>query len=362
MTEKKERNKKSWKLVQSDSWFPGSVCHVRYAGGSPEYVYMNTSDPERALRKEIRRMGWLAAIAVIVFLYFLLSSSTLFSFGAHGVFPEKLTGTEDLEIVVDDPYGYLDTAPFGLYDRLVLFEEKTGIVPAVEVCNYVPVFEIPPATFQGAESASASNGLSALGLTARERMRTNVISISQNDDGLWWHTRNEHFNRLDDDGRRLLIVLYVPEESGDWRWEGMCAEAIRTAVSDRLLGRFADTLTSELKENGGEEPGGALVKAFDDILPYCGRTDVRTLSAIILRLLASGGAAAALIGGCVKSRRRLVGLEGLTVLPYNGGNEYGTCTCSECGGTYVAGVHECCPHCGAAAEPAQDEITAAPQA
>lgn len=330
MTEKKEKegNESCRKLVQSDSWFPGSVCHVRYAGGVPEYIYFNVDDPERALRKEVRRKGWMAAVAVIAFICFVISA-----LGERGVFPEKLVPTEDLSVLIDDPYGYLSTEPSGLYDRLVLFEQRTGIVPVVKVREFPVAYEFLAFLDHGSGT--------------QKRLRINIDSFSYgSNSSLWWYTYGEYYVRLDNDGRRMLIMMYVPEKSDDWCWIGMYNGIVRTAVSDRLLDRFADTLQNKLQ--GDENAASALTKAFDEILPDCGRTDVQTLAVIILRLIASGGAATMLITGCVKLWRRLRSLGDLTRLPDNVGNDYMTCACSQCGGIFVAGVHKRCPHCGAA--------------
>ena len=290
-------------------FFPGAYRYVYYSGCRPRYVYSNyplvssTSIPRRTC---VILMG--VAIAMILAAFGLMRLSTL------GTPVKPIRPASDTEIHVIDNIGVLNDTD-GLMRELEAFRRKTGVTPAIMTVH-------------------------------NESWQTHYSSLEE--------YAYEAYVNLFEDEKHWLIVYSEPERAdptyNDWFWEGMQGDDTDGILTPEKTERFNRLMQRNFMASMRYTIAQAFEKTFSDYneialerdnIGYTDRYDniVVPLCVISVAMFA------------VASYYLLFPGRQYTYVPTASGEtadaEPDTVQCDYCGGTFVSGVHENCPHCGA---------------
>ena len=284
----------------SKEYFSGAHRYVYYQGHRPVYYYS---------KKPVDASNWrhtviFSSVFLVIWILFCLwvYSDDLFP-------PKKLPmNYKDTSLVVSDQASLLsDEEKEDLYAVFREFQNTTGITPAFLTVN-------------------------------NEDWEKNYYYLDD-------YAYDAYVNAFDDESH-WLIVYSEPKNLDpsflNWYWEGMQGDdtdhIITTEKANQLTASVQKYLTRK-----SYTVGNAVAQSFRDILPGIMRLQVNgdTVFAFLFMTIPAGIMVYRIIAAVrSKNRSKAVRCE----------SDQGQVLedkCDYCGGIYVHGLHESCPHCGA---------------
>lgn len=286
----------------SSHYFPGAYRYVYYHHSRPVYFY-GTGAVKKGNWKSVCLTN---AVFVLIWLLFGMSIFTD-SFSAPSKLPMDY---EDTRILIGDDASVLSEEEADeIFHVFLEFQEETGITPAFRTIN-------------------------------NEDWEKNYSSLEN-------YAYDLYVNTFEDESHWLLVYSQPenPEDGfTDWHWEGMQGDD----TDDILTQNVADTQGQAFQKYLTKEPysvGVAVEKSFQEILPGLMKSKGVDAGDAILFVVF-------VILPCL-----FLGYRALTAFLTRGRENAIRCNtaqdkpledkCEYCGGIYVHGLHESCPHCGA---------------
>lgn len=211
--------------------FPGSVRCRYYNRHGKECVFYYSGVPKRPnVVWAVTRSVLLAALCVFVVLAFLITSIP------KRLSDDKCIASENTVFDIDDHLTSYEEDQ--LKTKMNAFYEKTGVEPAVYLCNYSSI----PESYFGKSGARSDRDMEA------------VIENFAYD---------TYLDTFDDEGHWLIVFCKNDNNIGksDSTWLDMAGDDTGRAVTDSLFDIFRDELQGSLKDNA--TVGEGLCNAFD---------------------------------------------------------------------------------------------------
>ena len=285
--------------------FAGASRYFYYDRGMPVEVYSNYD-----LTKD-RRKSQIVTIAVFASLIPFIIIISLAA-GFHN--PRKLkTNDYDTSIVIRDEADVLSGAEeIRLRHSLLDFYEETGITPAVFTVN-------------------------------NEDWEDDYSNLEK-------YAYDLYVDAFEDE-KHWLIVYSEPEDPdpdfNDWYWEGMQGDYTDGILNTRYTNRFNKLLQKELLKRNKYTVGEAITDAFDDLTPVIMTKYFDWLTPVLLDAIFLPIFGVAILSSVLDMKKNQKMLNAVKV-PVNEVVEQEKCI--YCGGVYIKGHHQACPHCGAQVE------------
>lgn len=285
-------------IKTSSKAFPGAKRYLYYKNKEPVFIYANY-DVKKRPKKLTLFFG---------FLFLFISMGLIPSF--HN--PERLTDDYDQTIIIRDEAGVLGEDTTALYESLAKFLEETGIAPSVM-------------TFPD------------------EKWSKNYTSLEN-------FAYDLYVNTFDDEKHWLIVYVKGPEADNadfsednfeNWAWEGMQGDLTDPILSNTETGLFNKALHKRLLQRSKYTVGEAITESFNVLTPvvmkkYIYRGYFIQLPFIIILLV--------VIIICYKLTLKKTVFKEAVECPEQFEQQE---ACEYCGGIYVIGIHQKCPHCGA---------------
>lgn len=285
----------------SRSYFPGATRYVYYSGGSAHYIYSN-SDPAKAASP-------LRFLTLLFYIPFFLAIIPLVMDIYH--VPQKMETDYDTKIVVEDNAGVLGNTE-ELDKALEAFFDETGIAP-----SFVTIY---------------------------------------NED---WHNRysdletyayNYYVDNFKDENHWLIVYSepQAPKANDHYYWEGMQGDNTDPILTEECLKEFNEHFNNLLAEGERPDVAGSATQAFNNITPK-----------IMKPYFDSGNAMfACFFIGFILLHFLIMAISIIKAVKYKNAVpislKIGEKKCPSCGGGYVKGTCDTCPHCGAPIDKEED--------
>lgn len=286
----------------SRHYFPGAYRYVYYSHSRPVYFYGTGA---------VKKGNWKSVCitnAAFILIWFLFGWAI---FGDSFSAPSRLSmDYEDTRILIGDDASLLsDEECDEIYDVFLEFQQKSGITPAFRTVY-------------------------------NEEWKGNYSSLEN-------YAYDMYVNAFEDESHWLLVYSEPENANGafdDWYWEGMQGDDTDSIITQNL----ADTQGQAFQKYLTKEScsvGEALEKSFQEILPglmdkkYVDPEDVM-LFVLFVILPCLFFAYRAISAFLTRGREGAIRCKTAKEKPLEDKCEY-------CGGIYVHGLHESCPHCGA---------------
>jgi len=285
----------------SRSYYAGAHRYVYYSMHRPVYYYSS---------KKVDASNWkkTAISTSIVMVVWLLFG---FFLCCDGFFPPKplpLDYKETDLIITDDASVLTDGSTDDIYTTFQEFQKTTGITPAL--------------------------------LTTYDETWKGYYNTLED------YAYDVYVNWFDDESH-WLIVYSEPEYHDptftDWKWEGMQGNDTDRIITEDL----ADQLTASVQKYLTRQScsvGESIVRGFRDLMPNLMRAhpDPETVILFFLMFVLPALYMGYRVFEAIRSRKQAKAVKCQT--------DQGQILedkCEYCGGIYVHGLHESCPHCGA---------------
>lgn len=285
----------------SSHYFAGAHRYVYYRRNRPIYYYSTS---------RVDSSSWKASVIAWAVFFLIFLSGGILAIGGEFSPPVKLElNYEDTELLVADTADILSAEETDrLYSVFAEFQDTTGITPAL--------------------------------LTVHNEDWQGKYTSLEN------YAYDAYVNRFKDE-RHWLMVYSEPEQPDpsfvEWYWEGMQGDDTDRIITEQVADKMNSAVHKYLTMNS-YTVGDAFAQGFSDILPGImeGSVDPSTVAAFFMVIILPCGFAVFRIVSAILSRGRAEAVRCQTdqgkVLEDK---------CGYCGGVYVHGLHESCPHCGA---------------
>ena len=280
--------------------FEGCRTFIYYKNKKPVYVYSDydISEAKSKLGLKIFTLIFWGIIGLIIWAFIIAAFSHI---------PKKLTVDYNSAIIIEDHLGVIDNED-ELRASLKNFNDETGITPMILT-----------------DSNDAWEG-------------------KYNDIEEYAYT--EYVGRFKDEKHWLIVYTSSVQEDGftDWYTEGMQGDDTDSILTYSETKQFNDTLYKYLLQSNKYSVGEALALTFDECTERVSK--FYTYPKLVLITLGLYVLYMGFVVFCVdfNPKRDLYYPKSSEVLVEVIKEE----PCEYCGGVYVIGVHEKCPHCGAA--------------
>ena len=279
--------------------FPGARKYVYYRSGKPVLLYTNY---------DYTKSGN-TAVCILVAGYFALAALTMVFVAFTMIFgPFKIRTNYDTTIVIEDNADLISTSEEKeLKKALKDFFNKTGIAPAVVTVN-------------------------------NEDWQDDYKNLEK-------YSYDLYLDMFKDE-KHWLIVYSEPVEPdyfNDWYWEGMQGDRTDGVLTEKKTSKFNKSLQKKLTARTKYTVGEALTESFEEFNKVVMAKDNNGIMAVVFFVITGlfGGLSAFFIILGIRLKKQ-----------YKSSFE---CKeevvrqrkCSYCGGIYVIGHHNNCPHCQA---------------
>ena len=293
MTEQNNNRDQGRKHV-SDQPFDGSERYLYYKDKKPYLIYSD-HDISKADKKPFIIATVILAVVIIPCLIGLIASVKI---------PSKVRGADKKGgFVIEDGIGVLEDEKL-LKSSMKDFYEKTGIMPAV--------------------------------------ITVDNDAWIRNYKDLQYFAYDIYVNRFEDEAHWLIV--YSDDGNGDWYWDGIKGDKTDKILTDNRSHEFTEALQDRL-EDEDISVDEAIASTLDDYKTVFMKPSVNTglFLFCLIMTLATAGAYVIVI---VKTRSN-VPEEYKNAKLIKKDMVYQD-VCNFCGGIYIIGVENSCPHCGAA--------------
>lgn len=154
-----------------------------------------------------------------------------------------------------------------------------------------------------------------------------------------------YIEQFSDESHWLICYSTSPgnDRFDDWYWEGMQGDDTDGIITKEIADTFTNNVQKYLLARNYSTVGEAFNRGFQDILPVVMKKRLNLYS-YEFRVFAFVLAFSALaMIGILYKKTKLKGKENAVPYPI----DTKEITCAYCGGIYVYGIHQKCPHCGA---------------
>ena len=294
----------------SRSYFAGAHRYVYYRGHRPVYYYST---------KKVDASNWKSTVISTAVIIVIWLSAGLAMFGDAFFPPEPLPlNYTETDLVITDAASVLtDSDTDELCAAFQEFQDTTGVTPAL--------------------------------LTTNDEEWEGYYRTLED------YAYDTYVNWFDDESH-WLIVYSEPEAHDpaftDWKWEGMQGDDTDSIITEDV----ADKLTASVQKYLTKQScsvGEAVARGFRDLLP--GIMNAHPDAGMIIPFVFM------IVIPCIFMGNRII-----EALRSRGQAKAVRCEtdqgaiqedkCEYCGGIYVHGLHESCPHCGAPIKKAEKEI------
>ena len=280
-----------------NTYRPGTHRYVYYKHKQPQYYY-SASRPSAMSKKGL-------FVVLLVTLGFMLFFLPFWAFSVNR--PKPLSADYDTTIVIDDTLGvFSDNEKTELLQTLTEFQDITGITVAIKT--------IPNSEW------------------------------SQHYETIGDYAYDYYVNSFSDEKHWLLVYsTEKTDDFDDWYWEGMQGDLTDPVLTSEQARAFNKTVQKALTNTKDYTVATAFIAGFDAIMPSIMNASINKVVAITLGIVEL-----LCIIPCF-----IVMIYGATTVKYDGSIRCKTDdtviedTCEYCGGVYVHGLHNSCPHCGA---------------
>ena len=286
-------------------FYPGANRYVYYRNGAPQYYFSDRPYTREAAKKgKIRTI-----ISNIISLFW---SVILVVFGYHSL-PQKVQLDYNTDIVINDSARLLTgTEEAEMEEAFRSFRDKTGVTPAFFTIN--------------------------------------IKELKNKGGNLHNYAYNLYINTFDDE-KHWLVVYCKDNVEQTWSWEGMIGDDCGSIITTDLENEFTKQMQKNL-QNNSKTLSASVIATFDQIGNKAGKIFGSKLPTL---LFAFGGgglllfiAVKTIISTTKQKPEDDPRIDSVQCPTADAEPE--TAKCEYCGGTYVAGVHINCPHCGASIE------------
>lgn len=285
----------------SNEYFAGAHRFVYYSNHHPVYYYST---------KKVDASNWKSTVISTIVLMVIWLTIGFLMFGAPFFPPEPLPLTYEQTdlIVVDDAHVLTDSEIDEIGEVFQEFQDTTGITPA-------------------------------------------LLTVYNEDweeyyDSIEAYAFDTYVNWFDDECH-WLIVYSEPKNPDpaflDWKWWGMIGDDTEDIITESE----SDKLTQKVQKYLNKESysvGEAIARGFRDLLPDVmkAHVDFETILILLLMFVLPCVFMLNRIFEAIRSRGQAKAVQCQTDQ-----GELQEDKCEYCGGIYVHGLHESCPHCGA---------------
>lgn len=284
--------------------FAGATRYVYFRDSKPVFVYANYN-----IQRKDQTPVKITALVFVLVLTLLVMAGVGWLFTDT---PKKLNTTGlDTKILIIDNAGVIDNDA-DLMASLEDFYNTTGVIPAV--------------------------------------LTVNNEDWESNYDDLENYAYEAYLNLFDDESHWLITYsepLNPDPNFNDWYWEGMQGDDTDNPLYSVITNEFTDTLHKNFLRESKMSRGEAIKNAFDTITPKVMKKHVDIGPIIfsdIVVLFISG----CFILGLDINPKRDKGYSTAIPCPDKFVDQE---ACDYCGGIYIVGFHNKCPHCSAPVKP-----------
>ena len=298
------RSSKS-EMRYGNRYYRGANRFVYYLNGAPRYYFSEEPYTLAAAKKEKTR--------TIISNIFMIFWSVLFTVFGFNSLPQKVKLDYNTEIIINDSARLLsDTEETDMEKAFRSFQEKTGVTPAFFTINV-------------------------------KELNTKGVSLHKYAYDLYVSTFA--------DEKHWLVVYCKDNVEQTWSWEGMIGDDCGSIITTDLENEFTKQMQSNL-QNDSKSLSASVIDTFDQIGNKAGKVSGKKIPTL---LLAFGGGGAFLVTAVTKimstvKQKPEDDPKINSVQCPTAEAEPATVKCEYCEGTFVAGVHTACPHCGAPIE------------
>ncbi len=287
-------------------YYAGSHRYVYYVNRRPRYYF---SDTPYTLKdaKERKKSGISGGI-----LWTIISSFFFFTIAGAIHFPQKVPIDYETGIVIEDNIDVLTgNEEAEMEEAFSRFRDDTGITPSF--------------------LAVSDSGW---------REQADTLEI---------YAYRSYINLFDDE-KHWLVVYASEGDRESWSWEGMIGDDCGGMITEDLEDQFTEEVQKNLWDSSRYTVKDAVCQAFEDIDRKAQKVQFELEDILLLLgILAAIGYGIYKIIGSIRMRPE----EDPMLEASRCGLDQekpAEDTCRYCGGVYVHGAHETCPHCGAPAE------------
>ena len=295
------RSSKS-EMRYGNRYYRGANRFVYYLNGAPRYYFS-----EQPYTLENAKKGKIRTIISNIFMMFWSVLFTVFGFNS---LPQKVKPDYNTEIIINDSARLLSDAEEAEMEKAFRsFQDKTGVTPAFFTINI-------------------------------KELKTNGVTLHKYAYDLYTSTFA--------DEKHWLVVYCKDNVEQTWSWEGMIGDDCGGIITTDLENEFTKQMQSSLQDDS-KTLSASIIETFGQIGDKAGKISGKKIPTLVL---AFGGGAAFLVTAVKKilstikqkpeDDPRINSVQCPTAE-----TEPATIKCAYCGGTFVAGLHSACPHCGA---------------
>ena len=286
-------------------FYPGANRYVYYRNGNPQYNFSDRPyTPETVKKGKIR--------TIISNIISLIWSVILIVFGVLSL-PQKVQLDYNTEIVINDSARLLtDAEEAEMEEVFCAFQDKTGVTPAFFTIN--------------------------------------IKELKTRGENLHDYAYNLYINTFEDE-KHWLVVYCKDNVEQTWSWEGMIGDDCRSIITTDLENEFTKQMQKNLR-NDSMTLSAAVMDTFDQIGKKAGKISGSKIPTLIFAFGGGGLMLFIAVKTIISKAKenpeddpRINSVQCPTAEA-----EPEMVKCEYYGGTFVAGAHTTCPHCGAAIE------------
>ena len=286
-------------------FYPGANRYVYYRNGAPQYYFS-----DRTYTRETAKKGKISTIISNIFMIFWSVILTVFGFNS---LPHKVKLDYNTDILIIDSARLLtDTEEAEMEEAFRSFQNKTGVTPAFFTIN--------------------------------------IKELKNKGGNLHNYAYNLYINTFDDE-KHWLVVYCKDNVENTWSWEGMIGDDCGGIITTDLENEFTKQMQKNL-QNDSKTLSAAVTDTFDQIGKKAGKISGSKIPTLLFAFAGGGLILFTAVKTIIRKTKenpeddpRINSVQCPTAEA-----EPETAKCEYCGGTYVAGVHINCPHCGASIE------------
>ena len=294
----------------SSTPFPGCRRYLYYRDNKPCLVYSNYD-----VRKP--EMGsFIVSIIICVFMFLPMAIASLFVIAKAFTVPNRIEYSKyknkTPEFVIEDNLGVLEDEA-NLERAMKDFYDETGVIPAV-------------ITISNDTWKEDYNSLEA-------------------------YAYDVSLNRFPDEYHWLIVYSSAEKDNGfdDWHWEGMQGNYTDPILTPERTDDFTESLQVRLTQRSKYSVDDAIAATLDEYRPVMMKMVVnksRLLGGILLIAMSI----LFIVPTLLTNKPKKVPDYYKNAVPCELKEVY-QLSCNFCGGMYVVGMHNSCPHCGASIPP-----------
>ena len=295
-------------------YYKGSRRYVYYIDHRPKYYFSDTPYTREIAKSQQTDAVTLCVTTISLTILVLL---VMLSLAFH--FFHKVNMNYDTTVIIEDSVDVLtDKEESELKEAFEKFTDLTGVTPAFQSINLIG-------------------------------WRFKYKSLER-------YAYHQYLKMFDDE-KHWLIVFSSNGDRNYWEWEGMIGDYCGSAITQETEAALTSSIQENLQDRSGYTVSEAIIASFEKISRDIDKTSVKVpaLLALLLLLPAMIRANAELVREAffkkyendprLSSFRCTTDKEVPVVLQ-----------CENCGGWYVDGIHDSCPHCGTQIKPNSGQI------